>query len=623
MFFKNKGFNRLILSALLIPALLLTGSCGKGEDASDDASNDESIGLDYSTHKLEEKLTWITNNSESLVASPKAKKGGTFYHFIRSFPLTFRVVGPDSNNFTRDYFTGNQMSLLEMHGNTEKPLPSLATHWAYSADGRTMYFKINPDARWSDGKPVTADDFIYTLEFMRSKHIQAPWYNDYYTREIEKVTKYGDLLISVSATKKIPDLWVTVNLNPTPKHFYGRLNSDFVREYNWKIEPNTGPYILKEFGKGKYLLFERKKDWWARDLRYNKNRFNVDYFKLTIIRDQNVALEYFKKGELDTFDASHSLIWYEKGNGDIFDRGYVNKLWFYNDARRSTAGLFLNLDREIFSDPNLRFALAHSINWEKTNKEINRGDGVRLHTYFSGYGAYSNNKIRAREFSIKKVEDYMKASGWARGSDGIWTRDGKRFAVTISYGNEISTPQFVTIKEEAKKAGIELNLQLLDPGSAYKKTMEKKHEVASLGWSTGFRPQPWEHFHSVNAHKVQTNNVNNYADPEMDRLIDRYRESTDEKERIALSIRIQQKIHDSGCWIPFGAFPFFRNFYWRWMRFPEVPGDKNSNEVFESPHSAGYFWIDEDMKKETLEVIKTGRTFKPETKIITKYRKSL
>ena len=94
------------------------------------------------------------------------------------------------------------MSLLEVHPNTEAPVPSLATDWAFDENGRTMYFKLDKRARWSDGKPVTADDYIYTLEFMRSKHIKAPWYNDYYTREIEKVVKYDDYTISVSAPKK-------------------------------------------------------------------------------------------------------------------------------------------------------------------------------------------------------------------------------------------------------------------------------------------------------------------------------------------------------------------------------------------------------------------------------------
>lgn len=618
--FLSKSF----FSKLTVPVILLLAACFfacSGSDSSGTGSaDDEQINLDYSTHKLEEKLTWITNNRERLIASPNAKKGGTFYHYIKSFPLTFRTVGPDSNNFTRGYFLDNQLSLISINGDTERIIPELATHWAYGKDGRTMYFKLNPDAKWSDGQPVTADDYIFTLEYMRSKHIQAPWYNDYYTQEVEKVTKYGDYLISVSAVKKIPDLWLTVNIQPTPKHYYGKIMNDFIEKYNWAVVPNTGPYILKTFEKGKYLLFERKKDWWGENLRYFKNRFNVDYFKLIIIRDENVAFEYFKKGELDTFGATRAEVWYDRANGEIFDRGYVNRLWFYNDTRMPTLGLFLNLDRDIFKDKNLRYALAYAINFDKVNKQLFHNEATRLRSFFTGYGTYTNPSIGLRDFNIPKVEYYMKASGWYRGPDGIWSKKGNRYSVTISYKNEYNTPRLVIMKEEAKKAGIELNLELLDASNAYKKVMEKKHEVSYMGWSTSFRPQPWEHFHSVNAHKPQTNNVNNLDDPEMDKLIDRYRESTDEKELISLSRRIQQKIYDSGCWIPLESIPFVRFFLWRWIRYPEVPGYKTSSEIFDDPQAGGYFWIDEDIKKETLESMKTGRSYKPVIDMITRYK---
>jgi len=605
---------------LISVTLILTIACNKENDYGASSESDEELNLDYSVHPVEESLKWITNENEPVVASPKAKKGGTFTTYTMTFPLTFRTVGPDSNNYTRSYFLDNQLSLLGYHSDTEKILPELATHWAYGKDGRTMYFKLNPDARWSDGMPVTADDYIFTLEFMRSKYIQDPWYNDYYSKEIEKVTKHGDYLISVTATKKIPDLWLTVAISPTPRHFYKKMNKNYVSEYNWAIVPNTGPYILKEFSKGKYLLFERKKDWWAKDLRYFKNRFNADYVKINVIRDQNVAFEHFRKGLIDSFDATRSEIWYDKGSGDIFDKGYVNKVVFYNKARRNTTGLYLNLDKDIFKDKNLRYALAHAINFDKINSQLLRNEAVRLNTFYEGYGAYTNPKIRAREFSISKVEKYMKSSGWARGTDGIWQKDGQRFSVTLTYGRELLTPRVVIMQEEAKKAGIELNLELLDASTSYKKIMEKKHDIAYMAWSTSFRPSPWQSFHSDNAHKPQTNNVNNLDDKEMDKLIELYRDSTNEKERIQLIHQVQQKLYDSGAWIPLDTLPFFRSFYWRWLRFPDVPGFKDTTEIFESPFSGGFFWIDEDIKKETIDSMQSGKTFKPELKVIDKYR---
>ena len=161
-------------------------------------------------------IEWLTNDSDPVYSAPEATKGGTFRSSLQSFPLTLRLVGPDSNSAFAGVMRSLQLSLIETHPNTENIIPSLATHWAYGKDKKTMYFKLNPKARWSDGNPVTADDFAYTLEFMRSKYIVAPWYNDYYTREIEKVTVYDDHTLAVTATKAKPDLYMTVALGPTP-----------------------------------------------------------------------------------------------------------------------------------------------------------------------------------------------------------------------------------------------------------------------------------------------------------------------------------------------------------------------------------------------------------------------
>jgi microcin C transport system substrate-binding protein len=151
--------------------------------------------------ELPDDIKWLTNESDPVFASPEAKKGGTFREAILSFPATFRLVGPDSNNSFAGVLRSNQLSLIGMHPNTENIIPELATHWAFGKDKKTMYFKLNPEARWSDGTPVTAPDFAYTVEFMRSEHIVAPFYNDYFTREIEKVVVYDDHTLAVVGTK--------------------------------------------------------------------------------------------------------------------------------------------------------------------------------------------------------------------------------------------------------------------------------------------------------------------------------------------------------------------------------------------------------------------------------------
>ncbi|MGD9331827.1 MAG: ABC transporter substrate-binding protein, partial [Desulfobacterales bacterium] len=348
-------------------ALMLLAGCGSGVERAEDKGLEvvpcEEL-APYPREPLPAGIEWLTNDTDPIFASPEAVTGGTFHEALLTFPLTFRVVGPDSNSSFRSAILGNQLGLIGIHPNTENIIPELATHWAYGADKKTMYFKLDPEARWSDGHPVTAEDFVYTLEFMRSKHIVAPWYNDYYSKEIDRVIVYDDQTFAIVGAKAQPDLHLKITIGPTPRHYYCKLGDDFVRRYNWEIAPNTGPYQMTEFKKGRYILFERKPDWWARERRYFKHRFNVDKVRYTVIRDFNLQWEYFKKAKLDSFALTMPKFWHYKSQTPVVQKGYVHRMWFFNDTPQSAQGLWLNLDRDIFKDPRLRYAFAHAMNIE-------------------------------------------------------------------------------------------------------------------------------------------------------------------------------------------------------------------------------------------------------------------
>ena len=556
-------------------------------------------------------IQWVTNDSDPLFSSPLAQKGGIFHSAITSFPMTFRVVGPDSNGSFRSAVLDNQLSLINLHPNTDRILPELATHWAFGNDKKTMYFKLDPDARWSDGTPVTAQDYVYTLEFMRSEHIIAPWYNDYYTKEIEAVTIYDDYTIGVKSTKAVPDLHMKLAISPTPKHFFHPLDDTFVQTYNWAIVPNTGAYQISSFKKGKFVKFKRKKKWWAKDKKYLKNRFNVDTVVFDVIRDINLQWAYFKKGKLDTFILTMPKYWYDKSNTPLFTKGYINKIWFFNDHERSAQGMWLNQDTDIFKNRQLCYAFAHAMNIEKVIKNVLRGDYFRLPQAFSGYGKYTDPKIKARGYDIAKVETIMQSEGWSRGDDGIFQKAGKRFSVKVTYSYDEHTPRLVVLKEDALKAGIELVLERLDSTAMFKKFLEKKHDVAWMGWSTNRRPSYWQGWHSDNAHKPQTNNITNTDDPELDQLIDAYRASLDETERITLSLKIQHAIHDTGAFVPTFMVPYVRLGYWRWVGLPDFHGTRRSDNLFDpfSLTTGGNFWIDAEKKNSTLKALKDGHEF--------------
>jgi len=245
--------------------------------------------------------------------------------------------------------------------------------------------------------------------------------------------------------------------------------------------------------------------------------------------------------------------------------------------------------------------------------KVLRKDYFRLAQAFSGYGKYSDDEIRPRTYDISKVTALMTDAGWKRGNDGVWQKNGRRFSVKVTYSFEEHTPRLVVLKEDALKAGIELLLERLDSTAMFKKILEKKHDVAWMAWSTNIRPSYWQGWHSDNAHQPQTNNITNTDDPKLDELIDKYRASLNEEERISLSLKIQQAIHETGAFVPTFMIPYVRMGYWRWLELPEFHGTRRTDMLFDpfSSMSGGLFWIDAKKKEETLQAKKSGRSFSP------------
>ena len=140
---------------------------------------------------------------------------------------------------------------------------------------------------------------------MTSKHIVAPWYNDYYSKQIESIKAAklpsGEEVVAVTLPVAKPDLIYHTNLSPIAEHFYGKLDKDFIKKFNWKVPPVTGPYTITKVKKGKSVTFSKVKNWWAQDRAWFKNRFNIDKIVFKVIRDQNVAFEHLKKGKLITW----------------------------------------------------------------------------------------------------------------------------------------------------------------------------------------------------------------------------------------------------------------------------------------------------------------------------------
>lgn len=629
-----------------LAALVLLAACGKSGDSGADARNfppqDVTAEMekayaarpDFYVFKtiddLPKDLPWTDNGDLPEMGSPKAKKGGTAHSWIDDYPRTLRIVGPDSNGSFRNYLLDDvTVQLAHRHGNAFDFIPGTAEKWAVDLPNKTVYVRLDPKAVWSDGVPVTTDDFFFMFFLYQSKHIQAP-YNNWYSTQYTSITRFDDKTFSVAVPEAKPDIDARVlELNGLPAHFYKELGEDFPMRYQWRFQPTTGAYVVRDedVKKGRSIALTRQQDWWAKDKKHWRYRYNVDRIQFSIIRDTTKAFEEFKKGTIDGFGMNLADYNYNKlpDDHELVGDGYVHKSTFYNDRPRPTYGLWINKAKPLLDNHDIRVGIQHAMNWDLVLEKYFRGDYVRMRTSSDGFGEFSHPTLEARKFDVDAaLAAFAKAGFDKRGPDGILTDSkGRRLSFTISTGYQEFKDMLAILQQEARKAGLEIKLEILESTAAWKQSQEKNHEItfAAFGVFAELYPRYWESWHSDNAYengkpKPQTNNFTSTAIPELDALIDRYRKSSDKAEMIQLAHRMDEIIREDAAFIPGFVMPFYRVAYWRWVHYP----DDFNVRISESPGQFFLSWIDDKEREETLAARREGKTFPPELKVFDQFK---
>lgn len=604
---------------------------------------------------LPANLSWVNSDHLPEFANPNAKPGGTFRYYIADFPRTTRTIGPDATGGIRPYlldYVG--VPYVQPHPNLPGEVyAGLAESWAVEPSTRTVYFRLNPKATWSDGKPITAADVVFTFYFMRSPHLREPWYNDFYTKTYTAISVYDERTFAITLAEWKPDAVVRAgNLVPYARHAMQEFAADWIEKFQWRVLPTTGAYELLESNieRGRAVTLTKVKDWWARDLRFWRGRFNPDRYRLDVIRDPDKAFESFVRGDLDMFTISQPKFWYESlpDTHPEVAGGYIVKTKFFNKTPRPDWGLWINSSKPLLNQTALRQGLHHATNFDLVCEQYFRGDAVRMETRSDGYGWRMHPDIKARRFDPVKARELFAAAGFTtQGPDGVlMNAAGQRLSFTITTYLASLRDLLPILQQEALKAGLEYKLEVLDQTTGWKKVQEKQHEIAliALSRSVELYPRYWEMFHGSNAYedaylaadgrfvtkhsegtpnpapskiRVQTNNMTMTFNPELDRLIEAYdrSETLDEIKRNAQEM--EQIIHDQGWWVNGWSLPFHRTGYWRHVKWPEgfnAMQGRNAEEFF-------LHWVDEDERAATEKARRSGEKFPAQVLIFDQFNK--
>jgi len=654
-----------VLLALLLAVFGLS-ACGKKSAAVDSSAPDMEADLARTLKEQPEffvfkapadlptTLKWEDGSDLPEFADIDAKKGGTFNFYQQDFPRTLRTIGPEATGGIRPYLLDyTAVRILQDHPNVAgKVFPGVAKEWAEDSANKTVYYRMDPDARWSDGVPITTDDLVFFFYFMRSPHLGEPWYNNFYTTKYKSIAVFDKLTFALTMFENKPDLVSFFsNFALYPRHAYKDFGPGWLERYQWRTIPTSAAYVLdeKDLDKGRSITLTRLENWWAKDKRFYRGRFNPDKYRLEVIRDPDKTAEAFARGDLDLLGLSLPKFWYETipDTHPAVQAGYLIKAKFFNQIPRPDWGLWINRNKPVLDRVDIRLGLNYATNIDLVCSQYFRGDAVRLETRSDGYSFRVHPTIEARPFDATLAREHFGKAGYkTQGEDGVLRNaEGQRLSFTLSSFRPDLRDMLPILKQEALKAGLELKIEVLDQTTGWKKFQEKNHEIAliALSRSVEMYPRYWEMYHGSNAFedayldlngksvdlysagkpnstpkkvRVQTNNMTMTFIPELDRLIEAYDKANTLEEIKRLGVQIEQIVYDDAAWVNGWALPFYRLGYQRYIKWP---ADFNVAQS-RSPEEFFLHWIDQDEKKATDEARRTNKAFPAQILTYDKYR---
>lgn len=541
--------------------------------------------------------------------NPDASKGGRYNEAVLGGFDSFHpfiVRGRPAAGLTA---TGGLLYDTLMDQSIDQPSAAyglVAEAFRYPDDFSSATFRINPSARWHDGKPITPEDVIWSLEQLKT---YQPLFNNYY-RNVTGAAKTDEnevtFTFDIAGNRELP--FIMGDLPVLPKHWWEGQDADGnARDFSEPLnEPplGSGPYRISDFKLGDGVTWERVEDYWAADLGTRKGRFNFDEIRFTYFGDDNALWEAFKKGGIeDIRRENQSKRWATEYTFEAFKDGRVVRNAFETTGSQPFQGFYLNTRREKFSDPRVREALVQLFDFQFMNQNLFYGLYTRTDSYFEGGELASSGLPEGREleileeyreqldgrvfeevFQLPVFEDPRAVRQAQRKAVGLFREAGYRFEggrmlgpdgqpFTIEFLGDGPVMERVTLPyiENLKLLGIESSLRIVDTAQ-YKNRIDNFEfdavmEVTRQSLSPGNEQR--EYWSSGAATQSGSRNYAGISDSVVDELVERLITAESREDLVALSRALDRVL----LW-GFYAVPHWHNpeewyAWWSRIRFPD------------------------------------------------------
>ncbi len=515
------------------------------------------------------------------LASEDATPGGAITFHLSQEPSSFNNY-LDSFNSTRLLFEMMYESLLKLDSVTIDDRPNLASKWSISADKKTFTFWIDPRARWSDGRPVTAHDVKATFDAIMASprtapRVCSPALRRRWCRRTHRLhCETGPLANrAASALCHLPSTcWTTPNRRPS-----------------LQVSVTSAP-IASASAKRAIHHHDKRQDWWQHDLPRQRNKYNFDSIKFKFFAQRTNALEAFKKGEIDIYAVYTSRIWWRRyaAKFEKTDRQATH----LNRRPQGFQGFVLNMRREPYTDARVRRALGHLLDREKMNRLLMYNVYQMQRSYFGDlFTADHPTPNPYVDYNVDKARTLLQEAGWAvNPKTGKLEKDGVPFVIHF-LGRSASFNRFLAIYSEGlKQVGIDLKIDMKDLAAWAKDVDAFNFDMTLQNWGAALKRDPEQLWSSAEADRKTSSNIPGFKHPRVDALIEQQRTIFDVNKRNEIYREIDGLIFQEYPYLLLWNADHVRLLYWNKFGTPDWVLDKYYNEYA----ALKYWWLDEDAR---------------------------
>jgi microcin C transport system substrate-binding protein len=484
----------------------------------------------------------------------------------------------------------------------------VATEYGLLAEGVThpddfawVIYRLRKEARWHDGKPVTPEDVIFSVETLKK---QSPFYASYY-RHVVKIEKIGERDIKFTfdspGNRELPT--IVGELVVLPKHYWeGADGQGRKRDVSaTTLEPplGSGPYRIKEFVAGRSVTLERVKDYWGAGLPAQIGQNNFDEMRFEFFRDNQVALEAFKADQADWISENSAKQWATAYDFPaVTDKRVVREEFPINDSGRMQAFAF-NLRREQFKDARLRRAFNCAFDFEEMNKQLFYGQYKRVNSYFDGTELASSGLPEGKELQIlEAVRDQvppevfttpyvnpvggnpesvranlresmrlLKEAGYEIRDRKLVDAAGSAIAVEILIQDPSAERIALFYKPSLERIGVTTSIRIVDDAQYQNRLRSFDFDIIIEQWPESLSPgnEQREYWGSQSADQAGSRNTIGIKSPAVDALIDKVIFAKDRADLVAATKALDRVLLWNFYVVPQFTYPFAR--YARWDRF--------------------------------------------------------